>query len=106
MTTRKRVEPLPHAVPLGRVVATRRFELHAEVDRVVELRIGTPKAMAQDAYCPVQLLGIGDERIKPVFGVDTFQALQLAFRYARVLLEEHGDRIRWEQLPAHESVDP
>ena len=96
--------PLPRTVPLGRVIATRRFRLRRQPDTTVELRIGTPREMDQDAYCPVQLVGVGDEKVRPIFGVDTVQALQLAVRYLEPLLVQHGDRLRWESQPAHKSL--
>jgi hypothetical protein len=96
--------PLPRTVPLGRVIATRRFRLRRQPDTTVELRIGTPREMDQDAYCPVQLVGVGDEKVRPIFGVDTIQALQLAVRYLEPLLLQHGDRLRWESQPAHKSL--
>ena len=67
---------LPKTVPLGRVIAMRRFRLHGKPKVVVELRIGTPRDLeGGDAYCPVQLVGVGDEKVRPVFGVDRVQAL-------------------------------
>ncbi|MBX3506478.1 MAG: hypothetical protein KF895_13450 [Parvibaculum sp.] len=96
--------PLPRTVPLGRVIATRRFRLRRRPDATVELRIGTPREMEQDAYCPVQLIGVGDEKVRPIFGVDTVQALQLAVRYLDPLLIQYGDRLRWESQPAHKSL--
>jgi hypothetical protein len=95
--------PLPRTVPLGRVIATRQFRLHRQ-RATVELRIGTPREMDRDAYCPVQLVGLGDEKVRPIFGVDTVQALQLAVRYLEPLLLQHGDRLRWEGQAAHESL--
>jgi len=53
----------------------------------------------------VQLVGIGDERVRPVFGVDKLQALQLVFRYLGPLLLQFGDRLRWEDVPAHQSLN-
>lgn len=60
--------------------------------------------MEQDAYCPVQLVGVGDGKVRPIFGVDTVQALQLAVRYLEPLLIQYGDRLRWESQPAHKSL--
>jgi hypothetical protein len=96
--------PLPRTVPLGRVIATRRFRLRRQPDATVELRIGTPREMEQDAYCPVQLVGVGDEKVRPIFGADTVQALQLAVRYLEPLLIQYGDRLRWESQPAYKSL--
>jgi hypothetical protein len=96
--------PLPRVVPLGRVIATRRFRLHRQPGTIVELRIGTPREMDQAAYCPVQLVGLGDEKVRRIFGVDTFQALQLAFHYLEPMLLQYGGRLRWYNEPAHKSL--
>lgn len=97
--------PSPHGkVSLGRVIATRQFKLRGKPNQLIELRIGTPKALDQDAYCPVQLVGVGDEAIKPIWGVDRFQALQLALRFVELLLLKHGERLRWEGQAAYASV--
>jgi len=69
---------LPRAVPLGRVIATRRFRLRGDARRTAELRIGAPRDIKGNAYCPVQLVGIGDEKVRPIYGVDRVLALQLA----------------------------
>jgi hypothetical protein len=95
---------LPRTVPLGRVIATRRFRLRRGSSTTVELRIGAPREMDQDAYCPVQLVGLGDEKVRPIFGVDTVQALELAVRYLEPLLLQYADRLRWESQPAHQSL--
>jgi hypothetical protein len=47
---------------------------------------------------------VGDEKVRPIFGVDTVQALQLAIRYLDPLLVQHGDKLRWENQRAHESL--
>ena len=87
---------LPKTVALGRVIASRKFTLSGKPKAKPELRIGTPVTVEDSAYCPVQLVGIGDERVQPVWGVDRVQALQLVFRYLDALLLQHGNRLRWE----------
>ena len=62
---------LPKTVPLGEVIASRRLKLKGKPKARAELRIGAPVRWDGDAYCPVQLVGIGDERVKPVWGVGT-----------------------------------
>jgi len=97
---------LPRAVPLGRVIATRRFRLRGDARRTAELRIGAPRDIKGNAYCPVQLVGIGDEKVRPIYGVDRVQALQLAvLRYLEPLLLRFGDRLLWETEPAHRSLN-
>lgn len=82
--------------------------IERQPDTIVELRIGTPREMDQKASCPVQLVGMGDERVRPIFGIDTIQALQLAVRYLEPLLIQYGNRLQWESQPAHKSlgIDP
>jgi len=95
---------LPKTVPLGKVIASRTFHIKGGPKAKAELRIGLPVDCEENAYCPVQLLGIGDERVRPVWGIDTLQALQLVFRYVPPLLLQFGNRLRWEGVPAHESL--
>jgi hypothetical protein len=95
---------LPKNVPLGKVIASRRLTLKGRPRAKAELRIGAPMQLRQDAYCPVQLVGVGDERVRPIYGVDRLQALQLALRYVEPLLLRFGDRLRWEGELAHKSL--
>jgi hypothetical protein len=96
---------LPRNVRLGRIIAARRFRLRGRSDRTVELRIGAPRDLPDfDAYCPVQLVGIGEEKVRPIFGVDTVQALQLAVGLLESLMLQFGDQLLWEGEPAHQSV--
>lgn len=96
---------LPRNVLLGRIIATRRFRVRDHPDETAELRIGTPRDFNGDAYCPVQLAGVGDEKIRPIFGVDRVQALQLAVRFLEPLLLRFGDELWWEDEPAHRSLN-
>ncbi len=96
---------LPKSVPLGKVIAFRRLTLKGRPKARAELRIGAPVQWDEHAaYCPVQLVGVGNERVKPVYGVDTLQALELVFRYLDPLLLQFGDRLRWEKVPAYKSL--
>ena len=94
----------PKTVPLGRVIASRKFALKGNPKAKAELRIGASVDWDRNAYCPVQLVGIGDERVKPIWGVDRVQALQMVFRYVEPLLIQYGDRLRWENVRAHQSL--
>lgn len=98
--------PLARKVALGKVVASRRFKLRGKPRKKVELRIGTPRNFDGDAYCPVQLVGVGDERIKPVYGVDRLQALSLAMKLGGVLVKRYGRRLTWDGAPAGETFSP
>lgn len=86
------MDSLPQSVQLGQVIALRRFTLRG-TKKKVELRIGLPVALEQDAYCPVQLVGIGPKKVQPVFGVDTMQALQLALRQCERLAVAYSARL-------------
>ncbi len=98
--------PLPRNVALGPVIATRTLRVEGKPPRSAELKIGKPRDMkGGDAYCPVQLVGIGDEKVRPIFGVDTVQALQLALRYLEPLFLRFGEQLRWESQPAIKSLN-
>lgn len=70
---------------LGQVIASRKFALG---DKVVELRIGAPCAYdgGRDFFCPFQVLGIGDEKVRHSGGVDALQALLLGIDRASLYL--------------------
>jgi len=50
--------------------------------RQVFVRLGKPEESPQhdEYHCPIQIVGLGDDKVHMVFGVDAFQALQLALR--------------------------
>jgi hypothetical protein len=66
---------------IGVVIATRSIALLGDT-QAVTVTIGTPQAFSdgKDYYCPYQIIGIGDERIRYASGVDTIQALFLALK--------------------------
>ena len=49
----------------------------------------------QDYYCQVQVLGLGDEKIRSVYGLDSMQALQLAIRFISAQLDRYRKDLRW-----------
>jgi hypothetical protein len=63
------------------VIAERRFQKIGSPDLVV-VRIGKPEKFPEsdDFYCPYEIIGIGKEGIRYAGGVDTAQALLLAFK--------------------------
>lgn len=67
----------------------------------VTLRVGRPRRNGPDGewYCPVQIVGIGDEAVRPVFGTDAYQALELCFCRLRTELaaavREDGVHLVW-----------
>jgi len=62
---------------VGEVIATRIFKL--KNDKTVTAVIGKPKEFPEgnDYYCPYQIIGIGNEKIKRAGGVDAIQAIML-----------------------------
>ena len=92
----------PRTVSLGSVIASRRFTVRG--GGRAEVRVGLPMDSELDAFCPVQLVGVGDEKVRPIYGVDRVQALQLALRFLEPLLLRFGDKLRWESQPAHQSL--
>jgi hypothetical protein len=65
---------------VGTVVATRQLDL--SVDKTVTVLVGKPEKFpdADDYYCPYQILGLGNERVRRAGGVDSIQALELALK--------------------------
>lgn len=76
-------------MPIGDVIAER--ELEAEKDAkscTVTVRLGRPVKSedAPDYRCPYQVVGIGDDVVRSASGVDSIQALELAFKMLGVEL--------------------
>jgi Domain of unknown function (DUF6968) len=59
--------------------------------RLVLVRLGKPERspQADNYYCPFQFVGLGSEKVHRIFGLDAFQALQLAQRTISVLLHHY-----------------
>lgn len=92
------------AQQLTDVIAERMLEARQPgSDTVTEVRVlvGRPfpdPAPDGDWICPVQILGVGDEKIADVYGIDAIQALMLALRKAGIDLAAAGRRgleLRW-----------
>jgi hypothetical protein len=86
------------------VIAVRRFWWEHDSSRQLLVSIGKPTQSPEgegEFYCPIQTSGFGDdEGLEAIFGVDAFQALELAIRYVgwRVFAIDHesGGRLRWD----------
>jgi hypothetical protein len=93
---------------IGEVIATRALTMLSDQSSPSEVLVllGKPQKLPDhsDYYCPYQIKGAGDEKVRYVCGIDPFQALQLAFSTVGVELEvlnkELGGRLRWECDPA------
>jgi hypothetical protein len=88
------------AGPLGELIATRWLDLDGE--RAIRVTLDAPRREPSGDYsCRVQIVGLGDDGILDVWGVDGFQALELAFLTIGTLLEasEEGraGRITWDR---------
>jgi hypothetical protein len=82
---------------VSEVIGSRKFEI-ASMDgsREVILQLGRPQPFPDSSgfFCPIQIVGVGDERLRYAGGVDEVQSLQLALRMAGVLLETLAPEIR------------
>ena len=71
------------------VVAERNLTITAEdgETRPVTVRIGKPIRTpgANDFFCEVQIEGLGRDRIHNIYGLDQFQALQLALSFIAII---------------------
>ena len=81
----------PMSFPLGRIIAERRLRDAEDPSRVVRLLIGEPREVPdtpnRDYYCPLQVVGVGPEKVLCVAGVDALQALELAVLILPSVLE-------------------
>jgi Domain of unknown function (DUF6968) len=82
---------------VGEIIGSREFEI-ALVDgsREVILHLGKPRPFPDSSgfFCPIQIVGVGDEKVRYAGGVDEIQSLQLALRMAGVLLETLAADVR------------
>jgi hypothetical protein len=89
---------------IGEVIASRAFTMIRDqgASSEVLVSLGKPQKLPDhsDYYCPYQIKGVGDEKVRYVCGIDPFQALQLALSTLGVELEvlkkELCGRLRWE----------
>ncbi len=85
---------------VGEVIATR--TLHREGGGDVLVKLGKPfsNAPGSEFYCPYQIVGIGDEKVRCIGGVDAIQAIELVHRIIGSVLfalqREHKVRLTWE----------
>jgi hypothetical protein len=90
------------AADIDQVIATRKLYLVDDpaADIVVKLGKPQPTPGENDWFCMTQIRGIGNEQIDATYGVDAFQALQLAMRWIGSTLtrlnESSGKKLRWE----------
>ena len=88
---------------VGEIIGSRKYEI-ATTDGTGEviLYLGKPQPFPDSSgfFCPLQILGVGDEKVRYAGGVDGIQALQLALRMAGSLLDtlapDVRGKLRWE----------
>src|SRR5579862_1455768 len=105
-TVREGREPKAmRSYPLGLVIAERRFVFYrrGKRPRSFVVRIGRPRAWPEalhgDWMCTYQVMGLGDDKVRYVCGVDALQALLLTVHHLPVHLaarakDEQGE-CRW-----------
>jgi len=91
-------------VTIGEVIATRQLCLVDDPSREILVKIGKPQLSEHNDYvCPIQVTGIGEERVYGIYGVDSVQALELGMRALGSELQrlntQHQGRIGWGDAP-------
>ena len=69
---------------------------------VVRLGKPQPSSLAEDYYCPVQIVGLGTTKVSKIIGLDAFQSLQRALKYISFRLQHSREKSGlilycWEQ---------
>ena len=81
------------------VVADRTLEVsNGGILGTATVRLGRPRQSGDDEWaCPVQILGLDDDEVRDVYGVDSLQALVLALQMvrARVTTQPSGVQVTW-----------
>jgi hypothetical protein len=75
-----------------------------EPSREILIKMGKPQSPdGEDWYCPIQITGIGNEKVYRIFGADAIQAIELAMRFLGSELHrlntQHQGRIQWSDAP-------
>jgi hypothetical protein len=84
------------------VCAIRKLFLLTDPSVEIHVLIGIPQLFLDtaDYYCPVQIQGIGTEKVDFAVGIDAVQAMQLAFRLLGSMLAKlnnaYNGALRWE----------
>lgn len=97
-------EPLFKPSTIGEVIAERKFSVVStpEGEDVVKILLGKPEKLPDgpDFYCPFQIVGMGPDKVRCAYGIDAFQAIQLAMTaigaFLKSLCESEGAKLRWE----------
>ncbi len=90
---------------LGEIVAERQIEGVAPDGSHFEvvIRFGAPRpdplSSNGDWECPHQIVGLGDDTVQAVYGVDSLQALLLSVFAVRTKLAESDSTLDWLGMP-------
>lgn len=90
---------------VGEIIAERKLVLRGNSgpDREVFVLLGKPQLFSDssDYFCPYQINGIGEEKIKYMGGVDAFQAisyvLQALGAELQVLNRKESGKLSWDE---------
>jgi hypothetical protein len=77
---------------LEHVIAERALTLIDENgnSRTLSVTLGRPEQSSENEYCcPFRIVGLGDERVEKIYGMDAFQALQLTLRFIAFRLNRY-----------------
>ena len=77
-----------------RIIAERRFKVRGLSSREVVIRIGVPEQQERDSRCPFQVIGLSNDAVRYAYGVDSLQALILAFVGARRAVQNDAVSMR------------
>lgn len=75
-------------------IAEREFQLRGPAERTVIVRIGVPEPDPKGGgnfRCPLQVTGLSNDAVQYAHGVDSFQALNLAFAGIRNLVKTNAE---------------
>jgi hypothetical protein len=94
---------------MGTIVAKRILKRPDGSESEVQVLIGQPVQRygpnndAQDWYCPVQIRGIGDDKVRAAFGEDSLQALYFALILAGQMIKAsvpgRKGKLTWYGVP-------
>jgi hypothetical protein len=64
--------------------------------REVRILLAKPESHGKTEYsCQVQIVGLGDEKVRTIYGVDSIHAMQLALKFASQMLENYRHELSW-----------
>ena len=82
-----------------RVIAERRLTFKDQSSNPKDVRVvlagPTHSTDKQEYSCDVQIVGLGDAKVRRIFGVDSIQALQLALKFISEMLNRCRGSLTW-----------